>query len=110
MRLSAPSTPQLADQDAEVVRREHEKKLIELQNQPLVHGKPIENVKLLDGVATAIPHGFGRPVLHFHSAVRGALANGRIDDVRDGTVDRTKYIHLKATGYGATIYIDLLVV
>jgi hypothetical protein len=44
------------------------------------------------------------------SAVRGASTTGRIDDTsRTGGNDRAKFAVLTATGWGATITVDLLV-
>jgi hypothetical protein len=110
MRLSAPSTPRLDDEDAEVVRREHEQKIVELQGLPFVKARLIQDVTLPDGVARSIPHQLGRPVLWVReSCVRGGSGSGRIEEIRDGSVDRSLYVQLKATGYGASITVDLVV-
>lgn len=100
------TTPQQLDR----VVRDVSEAIGELQQAPIIAGRPIANVKLVDGFATPVPHGMGRPVMWFHSGIRGAVSNGRIDDLRDGNVDRSKYISLRATGYGATIYVDVWVV
>ncbi len=106
----APSTPKLADVNSERVRREHDAKIVELQNTPSASMKFISNVQLADTVATPIPHGLGRaPKFVTESTPRGATAAGRIDEIRDGSQDRTKVIVLKATGFGATITIDVQV-
>lgn len=108
-RLSAPATPNLDDEKAEIARREHERKIVELQQVPAAGMRIVKDVSLADSVATPIPHGLGRPVIVFVSPPRGATATGRIIEVRDGSVDRGKFVVLKATGWGATIVIDLAV-
>lgn len=105
--MNAPSTPQL-EGDAEICRREFERKIVELQQARMLSAVIVENVKLADGVPTPIAHGLGRPAIAFLSPVRGAVSNGRIDDVRNGTVDRRKYVNLTASGYGATVYVDVV--
>jgi len=103
-KLSAPITPRLDDADAERVRREHEQKLVEVQSQPFVGASIVSGRQLADGVATPIPHGLGRrPAFVFLSIIRGAASAGFIvESSRDD-----KYVTLTASGYGATITIDL---
>jgi hypothetical protein len=109
-KLTAPSTPQLDDEDAEICRREFERKIIELQGLPFASARVIASVTLADGVATAVPHGLGRVASFVSASVpRNAAGAGYIVEVRDGSVDRTKYLNLKASGYGATITVDLVV-
>ena len=43
------------------------------------------------------------------SAVRGSVTVGCIVEFRDG-VDRSKFVDIAASGYGATVTVDLLVV
>lgn len=107
--LTPPHTPELEDRDAELVRLEHERKLIELQKLPASSLRIIRDVSLTDGVATPIAHGMGRTVFVLVSPPRGASATGRMEEVRDGTQDRSKYVVLKATGWGATVLVDLAV-
>lgn len=84
--------------------------ITELQKLPAAAERIIPNIKLEDGVPTAVPHGLGRPALWAApSCTRGAVSAGRIDEVRDGKNDRAKYVTLCASGYGGTIYIDLRV-
>lgn len=110
MRLSAPHTPELDDENAEIVRLEHERKIVELQNRPLVVAGVIYDVALADGVATPVAHGMGRRVAAFPSAPRGAVSAGYIVETRSGTHDPSKYVVLTANGFGATITVDLEVV
>lgn len=106
--LRAPVDLRLVDIPSEQVRRSHHEKLLELQARPASALVVLPNIALAAGVATSIPHGLGRaPLWVKASDPRGATATGRIDEIRDGTSDRTKAIVLKATGYGATITVDV---
>lgn len=99
----------LADTTAEQVRRDHHDAIVELQQQPLVGGLVVADVVLADGVATRVPHKLGRaPIFVKDSCPRGAASNGRVDEIRDGT-DRAKAIVLKASGWGASITVDVVV-
>lgn len=96
----------LSDSDAEIVRRSHDEAIRELQLQAL---KVIANVSLADGVATPVSHGLGRaPLWVAPSAPRNPSTSGRIEEIRDG--DRSRTITLKASGYGATITVDVAVI
>lgn len=99
----------LGDEKADRVLRNHEQAIRELQldSRPRV----IADVSLPSGVTVPVPHGLGRPASFVQvSCVRGASATGRVDEVRDGSHDRSKYVALKASGYGATVTVDVLVV
>lgn len=97
-------------QDLERIRRDVFAALRELQKIPAAQERILASVTLVDGVPTPIPHGLGRPAVWVkESCVRGAVSNGRIDEIRDGKNDRAKYVTLKATGYGATITVDVRV-
>lgn len=110
MGLSAPHTPELEDQDAELVRLEHERKLVELQKLPASSLRVIRSVELADGVPTPIAHGLGRALVWVReSCVRGAVTAGLIVETRDGTHALSKFVTLTATGWGATITVDVLV-
>lgn len=100
----------LADELAERVRRNHHDAIVELQRLPLAIAKVLADKELADGNVTLVAHGLGRvPSFILCSPPRGAVAAGRIDESRDGTFDRTKYIGLRAVGYGASIKVDVLV-
>ena len=102
--LERLDNPQLARVVENIQRR-----IDELQRQPAVKARIIE-VTLVNATATPIAHGLGRaPVMVIPSAPRGATSAGRIDEVRSDSTDRTKTVVLKATGYGATITLDLMV-
>lgn len=104
-RLAAPATPNLDDEKTEIVRREHERKIVELQQTPAA-GLKFVTTSLADAVATPVAHGLGRrPIFVGQSIVRGATSTGRIvESARDD-----KYVTLTATGYGATIALELMV-
>jgi hypothetical protein len=96
----------LSDDTADRVRRNHAEAIVELQSAPFSGGRVIGGVTLGDGVETPIAHGMGRaPRWVCHSPVRGASTSGRIEEVRRDA----KLVILQATGYGAAITIDLVV-
>lgn len=100
----------LDDEKVERVRRSHHAAIQELQRLPLVRAVTIADVTLADGVVTPIAHRFGRRVMAFPSGIRGAVSSGRIVESRDGNYDRSQFLVLTASGWGAVITIDLLVV
>lgn len=107
-RLRPPITTRLADEAAERARRNHEERLVELQQLPCVGLTPLGEISLVDGVATPIAHGLGRkPLMVFVSPVRGASSSGRVEEVRGAPHDRTRVVVLKATGFGATVTADV---
>ena len=100
----------LSDEQLERVRRNHHDAIEELQAGVLASAAIIHDVELADGIATAVPHGRGRAVVAIVSVPRGAVTSGRIDEIRDNNAaDRTQYVTLTATGWGATITVDLVV-
>lgn len=65
----------------------------------------IRDVELASGVATRVPHSLGYAYSHVSvGPVRGASTSGRIADT---TTDRDHFVTLTATGYGATVTVDL---
>lgn len=94
--------------ELERVRRNHHDAIAELQRLPFAGARVVRDVTLADGVVTPVSHGLGRSAVVLVSPVRNAAANGRIEEVRDGTHDRTKYAAIKATGYGATVTVDVV--
>ncbi|HSN26169.1 MAG TPA: hypothetical protein VLT45_07780 [Kofleriaceae bacterium] len=93
--------------DAERIRRNIYDAVRELQLLPAASARRIEGVELVDGKPTPIAHGLGRRAFVTPSPPRGAAAAGRIDEIRDGSYNPAEYVVLKATGYGATITVDL---
>jgi hypothetical protein len=95
----------LPDPLLEKVRRDMFEAIRELQRmQPVV----VKNVSLPDGEEIHVPHNLGRiPEFVGESCIRGALNAGRVE-TSTNNVDRTKYVKVTATGYGATITVDLV--
>lgn len=108
--FTAPSSQQLADPNAEAMRREHADKIRELQQMPAALLDVIPNVSLADGVDTPIAHQLGRvPSWFRESCVRGAVTAGVITEVAGTSSDPSKFLVLRADGYGATITCSLAV-
>ncbi len=109
--MRSPHSPQVSSlAAAEAARRVTEECLREIQISPAAGARVIENVVLADGIVTPVAHKLGRtPVWVKESCVRGAVATGRIEEVRDGSHDRTRVVALKATGFGGPITIEMLV-
>lgn len=105
-----PLPLKLDDEKAERVRRSTHDAITEIQGLPAVSLKVIRGVTLADGVVTQVAHGLGREPLWFScSPPRNASATGRIMDYRSGTIDRSKFLGIQASGYGATITVDVAV-
>lgn len=108
MRLTTLNSPRLSDDLAETVRRTHERAINELQALPAASAQIISDVTLPDATVVQVPHGLGRrPRIVLVSPPRNATSAGRIDEIRDGNADRSKFVVLKATGFTATITVDL---
>jgi hypothetical protein len=109
-RLRPPIAPALADGDVELVRREIERKLRELQQTPAASLVALGSYSLVDGVPLTIAHRLGRePVQVIVGPVRGPATVGMVEEVRTGGHDRRQAIVLKASGYGATVAADVAV-
>lgn len=68
----------------------------------------IADVVLEDGVEHPIAHRLGRkPSFVTTSPPRGAIATGRIEEIRSGAHDRSQVVVLKATGWGGTVTVDV---
>lgn len=109
MKFSQPTARRLSDPDAEKVRQEHAQVLREITSHPVMQTKVIPDVSLPDATVVQVAHGLGRaPSIVKISTPRGAASAGYINELRDGTSgDRSKTIALKASGYGATITVDI---
>lgn len=91
------------------MRRSHEEAIRTLQTVPAASLKVIGPIELADGVETHVAHGLGRaPAWVSPSAVRGPSTSGHIEELRAG-VDRSRVIVLKASGYGATVTVEVAV-
>lgn len=108
--MRSPNSPQVSSfADAEKARRAHEDCIVELQKLPGAGLRVIAGIELADGTARPIAHKLGRAPLWVQaSCVRGAVSSGRIEEVRS-TNDRTQIVVLKATGYGATVTVDVAI-
>lgn len=101
---------QLGDPVAERVRQDHAAAITELQGLPAVNLRIIPDVELADGVATPVAHGLGRPARWVReSCPRNPSTSGRVEEVRTGSHDRNRYVVLKASGFGATVTVDVAV-
>jgi hypothetical protein len=90
--------------------RELQKLVTDLQKLPAAGLRIIESVELEDGVDRVINHKLGRKATFVQvSAVRGALNAGRVEEVRGAAYNRDQVVVLNATGYGATITVDVVV-
>ena len=106
------SNTRLADPAADAARQEHATAIGELQSSPLFAARVIPDVSLRDGIETPVAHGLGRtPVFVCPSAPRDPSSTGRIEEIRTtgGALDRKRFVTLLATGWGATITVDVVV-
>lgn len=79
----------------------------ELQLQRGVRGKVVYDVELADATEVSIGHNLGyRPFVQV-SPPRGASASGRIEEVYNNSTDFKKLVVLKATGFGATVKVNV---
>lgn len=102
------SNASVADPVVDRVRRDLTEAVRELQRLPQI--RVIENVTLADGVETPVAHGLGRPAIWVReSSPRGASSSGRVEEVRNGKHDRSRYVVLKATGFGASVICSVAV-
>ena len=111
-RFRPPVPLRLADPVADRVRRNTDDQIRELQAVPLVRGRVIRDVELEDGVETAIAHGLGHRAAVLVSPPRWKGATGThsspaVMEYRAGDRDPEVYVVLKATGFGATVVVDL---
>ncbi len=110
--IKTPGQPRQDDPKIERAIEDHRKTIDKVAAQPGVGLAVLPDVVLLDGIATPVPHKMGKaPSAVSITAVRGQLTAGVVEDVRSASgFDRGKFITLKASGYGATITVDVLVV
>jgi len=108
-RLQAPVVIRLADKDAERVRQSHAECIGELQTIPVIRGTLRRDIELPDGVNVPVPHSLGRAgVTAWLSVVQSdeAATVGSVIQISDATVDGTKYVVLRASGWGQTVHVD----
>lgn len=107
-RFLAPAPLQLVDGIAERVRRSHMACILELQAVPIVGGVLARGVALADGAIVPIGHSLGRQAAVWCSAPRcsSSATAGVLREVRDASIDPTKFCALSATGWGETVTVD----
>jgi hypothetical protein len=98
----------LADPAAERLLRELLRQVEDLRRRPATGLTVLANVELEDGVETPIAHGLGRaPALAWWSLPRGPATVGMVEEVRSDAFNREDHLVLKASGFGATITLDV---
>ena len=109
--MKSPITPKIQSfEDADRSRRVTEDCIGELQGLPGSGIRVLKDISLADSVATPIAHKLGRPAQWVQaSCVRGALNAGRIEETRSSSHNRQQVVVLTATGFGATVVVDVLV-
>lgn len=111
-RLTPPVSARLADPQADRVQRATDQRVSELQKVPLVAGSLVENVELPDATLVPISHNLGRVARVFNSPPRFKTAPTGSGQIRDRSLDNTKYdprkyVVLYAADWGATAYVDV---
>lgn len=97
------------DQSTERQFRNLDERVKEIVSRPAWAGEVILDVELPISAEVIIPHSLGQPVAVFVSAARGGIGGGGVIEVRDPSVDRSKYIVLQAIDFKATVTVDLWV-
>lgn len=107
--VKSATTPQISSfAAAETARRTHEGCIRELQDLPASSLRVIAGIELAAGVETPVAHRLGRvPLWVGVSAVRNASTSGHVEEVRSGG-NRSQTVILKASGWGATITVDVV--
>jgi hypothetical protein len=101
---------ELEDEKAERVRRATNSAIEELQALPFAGARVIRDVTLADGVAKTIAHKLGRaPRWVGVSVLRGAVTPGVLNETRGHPHDAKQVVVLTASGYGATVTVDVVV-
>ncbi len=104
--------PRQDDPKVERALREQREALNRLATSPAGSMLVIHGVELADGVTTPVAHKLGRiPVAVLVSAVRGPVTTaGSVEEDRyTPATDRSRYVVLKAVGFGATVTVDVVV-
>jgi hypothetical protein len=100
-----PVTLKLDDDKAERARQNHDARIGELQKSPLA-GPVVVSVTIGNGATVTVPHRLQRrPVVVIQSIIRGGSTPGLVREIsRDD-----KFVTLSASGFGASISLDLVV-
>lgn len=108
MKALHPLDIVLRDEDSERSRRNHDLRIKQLAARPAFALTVLGEYALADGVATTISHKLERvPAMVILSAPRGPVTAGYIEELHEG--DRTKNIKLRASDWGATVYVTVAV-
>lgn len=93
----------------ERIRESHATAIRELQEAPASRGIVVEDLDLPEATNITIRHNFGRRARVFVSPVRGSSSSGRITEIVQNlaTIDTNNATTLYATGFGATVTVDV---
>lgn len=93
------------DGDAERARRDTAARIVDINNRPAMGLQSLGEFSLEDGVERVISHKLGRVPFVFVSPVAGPVTAGMVEQVR---INRST-VTLKASGYGATVTVNVAV-
>lgn len=111
----APVTKRLQDDDAEIVRRNHERRLADVESNqpPMVVG----DFLIPDGGQLTIDHRLGREPRQvifspprISSGTVGFVAGGILYEVTSNDVKRSLSLRIGASGYGAAVTVTVSVI
>lgn len=109
--LRTPTQPRQDDPKVERAFKDQARTVDTIAAAPGVNMAVLGAFELADGVETPIPHKLGKvPSAAWASFVRGPVTVGMIEEVTSSSWDRAKYLTLKASGYGATVTVVVVVV
>lgn len=97
----------VSDPIVDRILRNLDQRIRELAGVRIVQGILKEDIDLADGTEVQITHGLGRPARWLVCRLLNPSSTGRIEEIVSSTVDRSSVLTLKATGYTATIAVDL---
>ncbi len=107
-QIKTPTQPRHDDPKIDRAITDHKATIDKVAERPGVNMVVLAGIELADGVETPVPHKLDKaPSAVWCSAVRGPTTVGMIEEVGSRT---NKYVTLKASGYGATVTVDVLVV
>ena len=113
-----PVAPRITDPAVRQVLDDHKRAIEDTAKLPGAGLRVIPNVQLADGVDTPVAHGLGRPPSWVRescprgltSSVLGATGRVvRILSITGPSADPSRFVVLRAAGWGATIEVDVLV-
>jgi len=115
MALTRLLESRINDATTQSVVASHAVTIKEIMALPASEIRVIGPVQLPDNVGVQVPHGLGRkPLAFFLSPPQGAAAAGVVRDFGSVTPagapnSQTEFLSLRATGYGATITVMVMV-